>query len=132
LVGLLRGAPAECAVRPGGVVVVAEGVELGLQLPQGPGSGLAGEPFLEGLVEPFDLAAGLRVVGPGVPEADAASVQGDLEDHPAATAGATGEDRPVVAEHAGRISIAGSSFAETVVDVAGLEHRQGMAADADP
>jgi hypothetical protein len=59
LVGLDRGAPAEGAVGPLGVVVAAEGVELGLELPQGPGPGPGGEPLLEGLVEPFDLAAGL-------------------------------------------------------------------------
>ncbi len=41
---------------------------------------LGGEPFLEGLVEAFDFAAGLGVVGPGVVEADAAVRRsGDLE-----------------------------------------------------
>jgi hypothetical protein len=34
-----------------------------LELPQGPGPGPGGEPALEGLVEPFHLAAGLGVVG---------------------------------------------------------------------
>jgi hypothetical protein len=48
------------------VVLVDEGVELGLQLRQGGGAGLAGECFLEGLVEAFDLAAGGGVVGGGV------------------------------------------------------------------
>ena len=42
------------------------------------GAGLVGEPFFEGLVEAFYLAAGLRMVGAGVAEADAASVQGDF------------------------------------------------------
>ena len=77
------GAAAEGAVGADGVVVAAEGVELGLQLAQGGGrGGWLGEPLLEGLVEPFDLAAGLRVVGPGVAEEDAAGVQGDLEGDP--------------------------------------------------
>jgi hypothetical protein len=36
------------------VVLVDEGVELGLQLGDGGRAGLAGEPFVEGLVEAFD------------------------------------------------------------------------------
>jgi hypothetical protein len=88
-------------VRPLGVVVAAEGVELGLQLPQGPGPGPGGEPLLEGLVEPFDLAAGLGVVGPGVPKPNPSTVQGDLQGHAAVAAGAAGEHRAVIAEHGG-------------------------------
>ena len=38
-------------------------LEEGLQFGEGGGGVLAGEPFFEGLVEAFDLAAGLRVVG---------------------------------------------------------------------
>ncbi len=48
------------------VVEVAEGVELGLELFEGGGWGLTGEPFLQGLVEAFHFAAGLGVVGAGV------------------------------------------------------------------
>jgi hypothetical protein len=48
------------------VVVLGEGVELGLQIGHGAGAVLAGEPFLECLVKAFHLAAGLRVVGLGV------------------------------------------------------------------
>lgn len=59
IIGLLGGAPVQGAVGPDGVVVGAEGIELALQLSLGPGSGLRGEPFLQGLMEPFDLAAGL-------------------------------------------------------------------------
>ena len=45
------------------VVVVAEGVEHGLQLgDRGWLVWLLGEPGFEGLVESFDLAAGLRVI----------------------------------------------------------------------
>jgi hypothetical protein len=36
------------------VVVVDEGVELGLEFGEGGGAGLAGEGFFEGLVEAFD------------------------------------------------------------------------------
>jgi hypothetical protein len=50
--------PADGAVRALGVVGVAEAVELGLELVDGCGARLAGQPFLEGLVEAFDLAAG--------------------------------------------------------------------------
>jgi hypothetical protein len=49
IVGLLGGAPVQGAVGPDGVVVGAEGIELAVQLSQGPGSGLRGEPFLQGL-----------------------------------------------------------------------------------
>ena len=45
------------------VVVLTEAVELGLQVGQGAGGGLLAEVALEGLVEAFDLAAGLGVVG---------------------------------------------------------------------
>ena len=48
------------------VVEVAEAVELGLQFGQAGGGGLLGEPFLQGLVEAFHLAAGLGVVGAGM------------------------------------------------------------------
>ena len=45
------------------VVVGGEGVELGLQFGEVGGQGLAAEPFLEGLLKAFDLAAGLGVEG---------------------------------------------------------------------
>ena len=48
------------------VVDLDELVELVLQRVDRGSAGLAGEPFLEGLVEPFDFAAGGGVVGPGV------------------------------------------------------------------
>jgi len=58
------GAAADGAVGAVLVVVVGEGVELGLQGGEGGrGGGLAGEPVLQGLVQAFDFAAGLRVVG---------------------------------------------------------------------
>ena len=71
-IGLHRGAPVEGAVRQHGVVVAGESVQLVLQ-PGGCGRRrLCGEPFLLGLVEPFHLAAGLRMVGPGMADPDAA------------------------------------------------------------
>jgi hypothetical protein len=71
-VGLGRRSAAEGAVRPDGVVVALEAVQLALQLGDGGGGGLGGEPLLQGLVEPFNFAAGLRVVGPGMTDPDAA------------------------------------------------------------
>ena len=46
------------------VVVVAEAVELELQVAQGPSRDLVSEVELERLVQALDLPAGLRVVGP--------------------------------------------------------------------
>ena len=48
------------------VVVVDEGVDLGLELAQRCWRGLGAEFLLQGLVEAFDLAAGGRVIGPRV------------------------------------------------------------------
>jgi hypothetical protein len=64
------GAAAQGPMGPSGVVVVAEPIQLGLQLRDGVGLGLLGEPALEGLVEALDLAAGLGMVGAGVPGGD--------------------------------------------------------------
>ncbi len=54
------------AVRSVGAMVVvdeAEQVELGLELLEGARGGLLREPAFEGLVEPFDFAVGLGVLG---------------------------------------------------------------------
>ncbi len=71
---------------PDGVVVAGEGVELRLEPADGGRSRLAGEPFLERLMEPFDLAAGLWVIRAGMAEHDAPGVEGDLERDPATAA----------------------------------------------
>ena len=57
-----------CDAAVGSVVVVGVGevVELVLELVDGVGAVLGGEPFLEGLLESFDFAAGCWVVGSGV------------------------------------------------------------------
>ena len=65
------GAAVDAAVRALGVVVGGEGVQLGLQVRERAGAGLAGQPFLQRLVEAFDLAAGGGVIRLGVPELDA-------------------------------------------------------------
>jgi hypothetical protein len=64
------------------------------------------------LVEAFDLAVGLWVVGAGVSKADAAGVQGDLQGDAGAATGAAGEDGAIVGQHGGRIAIAGSGLSE--------------------
>ena len=74
-----------------------EAVELGLQLVQGGGGGLSGEPALQGLVETLDLALGLRMAGMAVLLADAQVGEQVLE-AVAAAGEARGVDRPVVGE----------------------------------
>jgi len=68
--GFGGGVSLQCPVRALGVVVAGEAVQLGLEGFDRGGGFLFGEPFLLGLVEPFDLAAGLGVVGAGVVKAD--------------------------------------------------------------
>jgi hypothetical protein len=58
------------------VVEVDEDLEQGLELGGGGGLGLSAQPGLEGLLEAFDLAAGGRVVGPGVLLGDTQADQG--------------------------------------------------------
>src|SRR5689334_7333027 len=58
----LPGGGLDRGVVAAGVVVCAVGVQECLELACSAGGGLGGEPFLEGLVVPLDLAAGLRVV----------------------------------------------------------------------
>ena len=57
------------------VVVSGEVVEQRLEVVDRRGGGSSGEPFLEGLLEAFDLAAGGRVVGAGVFLGDAEFVE---------------------------------------------------------
>ena len=65
-VGLRGGGPAEGPVWSAGVVGLGELVELGLETDKAGGGGLSGEPPFQSLVEAFDLALGLRVVGVAV------------------------------------------------------------------
>src|SRR5438105_14179165 len=60
-------APTERPVGPAGVVVAAEPVELALQMTDRGRWALPGQPTLERLVEPLDLAAGLGMARRGVP-----------------------------------------------------------------
>jgi len=79
-------AAADAAVWPLGVVVLGEGVELGLQDGDAAGAGLAGQPFLERLVEALHLAAGLRVIGLAMAQRDAESDQFAFQGDPAVAA----------------------------------------------
>lgn len=73
----------------------AESVQLALELFDGRGGFLGGEPIFLGLLQAFDLPAGLRVVPAGVVLPDPALAEFDLEgDAPFATRFA-GEDRAV-------------------------------------
>jgi hypothetical protein len=94
LIGLGGGAPAQRAMRPDGVVVGLEPVQLVLQPDQSGGPGLSPQPFLLGLMEPFSLAAGLRMVRPGVVQPDPAQSELDLQRDPALAALLGGEYRP--------------------------------------
>jgi hypothetical protein len=81
-------------MRPDGVVVGLEPVQLVLQPDQSGGPGLSPQPFLLGLMEPFSLAAGLRMVRPGVVQPDPAQSELDLQRDPALAALLGGEYRP--------------------------------------
>lgn len=72
---------ADSLVRSFMVVDPAELVELGLELGEVSCEGLFAEPFLQGLLEPFDLAGGLRVVGAPVERADPDVAELGLEQH---------------------------------------------------
>lgn len=85
-VGLGPGASGDGPVLSDDVVVAAEPVELTLDDHDRGGGWLCGQPLLLGL-EPLDFPAGLRVVGPGVVEADAEQVQFELEGDPATRRG---------------------------------------------
>src|SRR5207237_4013461 len=76
--GRSRGAPSYAPMGAQLVVVGHDAIELGLQLLLGLGRILFGQEALQGLVEAFDLATGLRVVGPRVFRGDAQRQQLEL------------------------------------------------------
>ncbi|MDR6867349.1 hypothetical protein J2Y69_001950 [Microbacterium resistens] len=96
-VGLGGCSAIESAVRAALVVVLAEGVELLLQLGVRVGAGSGGEPAFQGLVEAFDLSLGLRVVGGAVLLSDVQCGE-DVFEGVAAAAVAGGVDASVVGE----------------------------------
>jgi hypothetical protein len=109
-----------------GVVVAAEPVQLSLQVVQSVGWWRGGQPLLLGLVEAFDLAAGLRVVGPAVVELHPEQVEFDLEADPATAAGFAGEDRTVVAEHPCRHAVLPERHAKAGEHVAAAGRDPGL------
>jgi len=88
--------------------------------------------LFQSLVEAFDLAAGLGVVGPAVVEGDAARGEGEFEGHPSTAAVAAGEHRAVIGQHRGRKAVGGGGFVEAGHDVGGFEHCPGVAGHAQP
>jgi hypothetical protein len=98
------GGPVERAVRAVFVVVLAELVELALQLDRGARCRSGGEPALLGLVEALDLALGLRVAGGPVLLADAEQWE-EVFERVAAAAEAGGVDPRVVGQGAGRRAV---------------------------
>lgn len=106
-----------------GVVVDAELIEQDLELTDCGGPGLADKPSLQGLVETFDLAAGLRVVRTRVGEGDSAGVEGDLQGDPSTAAGVSGEHRAVVRQQPGRVTVLAGGGGEDDVDVGGRKVR---------
>src|SRR5215207_3056651 len=131
-VGLGGGAPTDRPVRPGGVVVGGEPVQLALQRPDRGRRGLGREPLLLGLVEPLHLAAGLGMVGPGMIEPHAEDTEFDLQRDPALTALFGGEHCTVVAEYLGRDSPPGKGFAEAGHHIVAGGVAAGVAAQTGP
>jgi hypothetical protein len=115
-VGGRRGGPVgQRSVRPVVVVGADEGVDEGLQLGDGGRlDRLGGELSLQGLLEPFDLAAGGGAVRAGVLLHNVAAAQLVLE--VVASAAAAGEaggvDGAVVGERGGRIAVLGGGMGE--------------------
>jgi hypothetical protein len=91
-------------MRPGGVVVLDEAVDLALELLLCDHALLDGQELLERLVEALDLAAGLGVIGPRLLGADAEAEQLLLEGTSGARSALSGEDEPVVREERRRIA----------------------------
>jgi hypothetical protein len=132
LIGLGGGAPAQGSVRPDGVVVGLEPVQLVLQPDQSGGSGLGPEPFLLGLVEPFHLAAGLRMVRAGMLQPDPAQPELDLQRDPALAAPLGGEDRAIEGEHAGRDAPPAEGGGEGVDHLRAEGDPASFSGDVDP
>jgi hypothetical protein len=118
----------------GSVVVVVgdEAVELGLELFLGGWGVLAGEEPFEGLVESFDLAAGLGVVGPGVLGGDPEGQQLGLHGSAVVASGRRGEDRPVVGQERGGISPLLSGSMQGAHDIGGSCGGERPALHAQP
>ncbi len=118
----------EGPVRPPGVVDVDERVQEGLQLAEGGGLlRLSAEPLLQGLLEAFSIALGLRVVRLAVLLRDVAFVELVLE--VVTTRGATPNSRTVntrllsVSVEAGKPCVAAASQQKVVSRIGSVTGR---------
>lgn len=110
------------------VVVVAELVELVLQVGDGAGGRPGGQPALEGLVEALGLALGLGVAGGSVLLVDAEQRQ-EVFDGVARAAEAGGGDAAVVGQRAGRGAVLVDSGEEGGDDVVTADGSMGGAGE---
>ena len=122
----------EGAVGPAGVVGVGELVELGLQFGEGGGGRAGGEPFLQGLLESFDLALGLAVVRAAVFLGDAQGAQFVLEAVAAAAAAGEpgGVDQAVIGQGGGRDPVPGAGGRRTIVRYSSWRYQSGSPSEA--
>ena len=127
-VGLGRGDPPDGPVRSLLVVGEPEGVELRLQLAEGPGCGSLPEPALEGLVEAFDLALGPGMAGRPVLLADGEVREQGLEGV-ASPGEARRVDRAVVGERGGGPAVGVAGRAERGHDIVVADPPKGPAAE---
>lgn len=125
------GGAAACSVGAHVVVVGGEAVELCLQLDDGRWSRLAGEEPFERLVEPFDLAAGLGMVGARVLQLDAQGEQLGLE-RGGAAAVLGGVDKAVIGEDRRGQPPAAGRVAEQPHDAVGGRDPERAAGDQHP
>ena len=114
-VGLAGDRAVHCPAGAVLVVVLAEDVELALQVAQGGGGRLPGQPAFLGLVESFDLALGLGMERLAVLLGDAQGGKEVLEGVPAA-AEAGGADAPVIGEGRGGEPVGVAGLQERVDD----------------
>jgi hypothetical protein len=84
------------------------------------------------LVEAFDLAAGLRMVGPRAAVFDAEFAQGDLPGGASVAALLGGEDGPVIGQHPGRCAPPSEGHGEGVDDVGAGADGSGLAGEGRP
>lgn len=95
-------------------------------------AGPAGEPFLQRLVQPPGLPAGLRVVGSAVAQGDAQGGEFTFQGDPAAAAVEPGEDGTVVGEHPLRPPVAGHGHLQVSDDYGGREDAPGGGGGQQP
>jgi hypothetical protein len=88
--------------------------------------------FLEGLVEALDLAAGLRVVGPGVLGADAQGEQFQFQAAGLLVLVVGAEDQAVVGEERFRVAPGGGGFVQGADHVGGAGGGERVGGDTQP